>query len=168
MRIATLHHADREEKLHRARAVGRVAYRIARAANLVGVMEIEGDEKHLRKFRNGLLFIDLYEPFRLPVDAEFSRLRISYNGKNVFEIRWESVGTFNIIPFEEAIDWIGSLARATDTTEVLTAGRAEPSTWAMSIVGFAGLRFMARRRRKFAPLWRVTANSRSNIGGGPL
>ena len=80
-RIATLHHADPEEKLHRAKAIGRIAYWIARAANLVGVLEIQGEEKHLREFRGGLLFIDLREPFRLPLDAGLSRLRISYIGK---------------------------------------------------------------------------------------
>ena len=79
----------------RAKAIGRIAHWIARAANLVGVLEIEGEEKHLREFRGGLLFIDLREPFRLPLDAGLSQLRISYNGKKVFEIRWHSTGTFN-------------------------------------------------------------------------
>jgi hypothetical protein len=55
--------------------------------------------------------LTLHEPFRLPLDAGSSRLRISYNGKKVFEIRWHSTGTFNVI-FEEAVEWIGSLARA--------------------------------------------------------
>jgi hypothetical protein len=120
-RIATLHHADREEKLHIAKAIGCVAYRTARAANLVGVLEIEGEEKHLREFRNGLLFMDLYEPFRRPVDAEFSRPRISYNGKKVFEIRWDSSSSRNILLFEETVEWVGSLARA---KEAIDAARA--------------------------------------------
>ena len=91
-----MHHADREERLHRAKAIGGIAYRIARAANLMGVREIEGAQKHLREFRGGLLFIDLYEPSRLPVDAEFSRLRLSHNGKKVFEIRWDGPNSLNI------------------------------------------------------------------------
>jgi hypothetical protein len=32
-RIAPLHHADRVERLQRTKAIGRIAYRIARAAN---------------------------------------------------------------------------------------------------------------------------------------
>ena len=110
-----MRHADHEERLRRAKAIGRIAYQIVRAANLVGVLKIEGAEMHLREFRGGLLFIDLYEPSQLPVAAEVSRLRISYGGKKVFEIRWDGPNSLNILLFEEAVDWIGSLARATDT-----------------------------------------------------
>lgn len=120
-RIAPLHHTDSEEKLHRAKAIGRIAYRIARTANLAGVQQIDGKEKHFRELRRGLLVIDLYEPFRLAGDAEFSRLRISYDGKKVFETRWDIIGTFNVILFEEAAEWIGSIARAADPFDTALA-----------------------------------------------
>jgi hypothetical protein len=121
VRIASLHHVDREQRLHKAKAIGRIAYRIARAASLVGVRDIEGEEKNLREFRGGLLFIDLHEPSRLAVDAEFSWLRISYNGKKVFEIRWDGPSSLNILLFEETVEWIGSLARAKDATDAARA-----------------------------------------------
>jgi hypothetical protein len=78
---------------------------------------MKGEERNLREFRRGLLFIDLYEPSRLAADAGFSRLRISYNCKKVFEIRWDATGTCNVILFEGAVEWIGSLARAKDAID---------------------------------------------------
>jgi hypothetical protein len=123
-RAAPLNRADREKSLERAKAIGRIAYRVARSANLVGVLEIEGEEKHLREFRHGRLFIDLYEPFRLPVGAEFSRLRTSYDAKRVLEIRWDGAGTFNVVRFEETVEWIGWLALARRIFSIAPSGKS--------------------------------------------
>jgi hypothetical protein len=78
----------------------------------VDVREIEGAEKQLREFRCGSLIIDLLERSRLFAGAESSRLRIADDDKKVLEIRWDSTGAFNVIHFEDAVEWIGSLARA--------------------------------------------------------
>jgi hypothetical protein len=103
---------ERQARLERAKAIGRIGYRIVRAANLMDVREIEGEERHLREFRRGSLFIDLFEPSRLVAGAESSQLRIAYDGKEVLEVRWDSTDAFNVVLFEEAVEWIGSLARA--------------------------------------------------------
>jgi hypothetical protein len=53
----------------------------------VDFAESRSEVKHLREFRAGFLFIDLYEPFRRPVGAEFPCFAFPANDKNV-EIRW--------------------------------------------------------------------------------
>jgi hypothetical protein len=46
----------------------------------------------------------------------------------------------------------GDNLEMTPTTVSLTEGVPEPSTWAMMILGFAGVGFMAYRRRKHSTL----------------
>ena len=96
---------DRRARIERAKALGRAAYRLARTGELVGNVEVDGEEKRLHEFRRGLLFIDLYEPFRSTAAAtEFSRLRVTYSGVKVLELRWCGAGTFNVVKFERG-EW---------------------------------------------------------------
>jgi len=44
-------------------------------------------------------------------------------GCEVFEIRWDSSSSRNILLFEETVEWVGSLARA---KEAIDAARASP------------------------------------------
>ena len=79
--------ADREARLERAKAIGRVAYRLARDAKISGFIEIEGERKLVRDFES---------------DDDFLQLR--YVGQKVFQVRWSKAGSFKIVTFESG-DW---------------------------------------------------------------
>jgi hypothetical protein len=65
-----------------------------------GNLPVDGEEKQLREFRRGRVFIDLWYPWRSDADeAEFSRLRLRYDGSLVLELRWSRAGTFNVVKF---------------------------------------------------------------------
>jgi hypothetical protein len=98
-------HADREARLQRAKAAGRIAYRLARDATIGGFIEIEGERKFTRDFRRGPMSIELYEAAGRPIcDTDFSQLRVHFAGRKVFVIRWSVAGNFKIVLFEPG-DW---------------------------------------------------------------
>jgi hypothetical protein len=100
-----VHRADREARLQRARAIGRIAYRLARDAKIEGFIEIDDGRKLIRECSRGRLTIALYaaanEP---PSETDFSELRVRYAGRKVFVIRWNLAGAFNVVAFEPG-DW---------------------------------------------------------------
>jgi hypothetical protein len=53
--------SDREARLERAKAIGRIAYRYARDATIVGFIETEGERKLVRDFKHGSMSIEFYE-----------------------------------------------------------------------------------------------------------
>jgi hypothetical protein len=63
--------ADREARLQHVKALGRVAYRFLRTSEIEGVLNFDGEEKHLSKFDEDGLCMELLQPFRagaLPFD----------------------------------------------------------------------------------------------------
>jgi hypothetical protein len=97
--------ADREARLDRAKAIGRIAYVHVRDEEIFGNNDIDGEEKQFRELAEGSIEIELAAPFRTDARPdEFSRLRIRVHGEKVFEIRWDKEGAFKVITFEPG-DW---------------------------------------------------------------
>lgn len=108
--------SEREARREHAKQIGRIAYRLARASKIEGVNDIEGEDKHWRQYRRGFISIDLDEPFRASAsETEFSRLRVSYAGVNVFEIRWDKTASFKVVKFQPG-EWEGTLLAMSDRT----------------------------------------------------
>ena len=92
--------ADSEQRLQRARSIGRIAYRLVRALGTEGFIETDC----------GPVSITLFEAaHREPSDHGVSQLRIHHAGKLVMEICWDAAGAFTLATFEEGVEWIGSL-----------------------------------------------------------
>ena len=86
---------ERAARVERAKQLGRAAYALARDGTIIGNIEIEDEEKRLKEFSRGRLSIELAAPWRVDAyEFEFSRLRITWDGARVFELRWDRVGTF--------------------------------------------------------------------------
>jgi hypothetical protein len=97
--------ADREARLERAKAIGRVAYSHARDGKIFGNIMLDGEEKQIRDVEERGIAIELLAPFRTYARPdEFSRLRISVHGEKVFEIRWDKAGGFKVVHFDQG-DW---------------------------------------------------------------
>jgi hypothetical protein len=97
--------ADREARLERAKAIGRIAYLHVRGADIFGNISVDGEEKRLRELEEDGLAIDLAAPFRAYArPAEFSRLRIRVQGEKVFEVRWDKAGGFKVVHYDQG-DW---------------------------------------------------------------
>ena len=111
-RIALLRRADREHRLQTVKALGRIAYRIARDGDLVCVVIRESQKKYLRKRDEGWLSIDWVAPHPRSVDhTDFSEIEVRADDRKVLEIRWNSVGLFKAVLYEpgvweqELLDW---------------------------------------------------------------
>jgi len=101
--------SDREARRTRAKELGRVAYRLARAEDVSGVIAVEDEEKHVREFQEGGLTAELLIPFRANArPEEFSRLQVRHCGRKVLELRWSKAGDFSLVHFEPG-DWEGVL-----------------------------------------------------------
>lgn len=98
---------DRQERIERAKKLGRLAYRLMGAADICGVVTVDGQQKMLRQYAciRGRLKIDFYEAHRATSDSEFSRIVIRYDGHRVFDIRWTVARDFKIITFEPGHEW---------------------------------------------------------------
>jgi hypothetical protein len=97
--------ADRQARLERAKAIGRIAYSLVRLEDIQANIPLDGEEKQLREIEEGGIAIELAAPFRpYARPDEFSRLRIRIYGEKVFEVRWDKAGSFRIITFEPG-DW---------------------------------------------------------------
>lgn len=93
--------SERAIRIERLKALGRAAYRLARAGEIVGNIEVKGEEKRLMKFRRGFIFVELWEPWRSGAfDTEFPRLRVSCAGEKVLELRWDRADMFNVVLFK--------------------------------------------------------------------
>jgi hypothetical protein len=94
--------ADREAKLQRAKAVGRIAYSHVRWAERTS--QSTARKSNFRAHRAGIE-IELAASFRAYARPdEFSRLRIRVHGEKVFEIRWDKAGGFKIVHYDQG-DW---------------------------------------------------------------
>jgi hypothetical protein len=97
--------ADREARLERAKAIGRIAYSHVRWADIEANLPIDGEEKQLRELIEQGIAIDLAAPFRSYARPdEFSRLRIRVHGEKVFEVRWDKAGGFKVVHCDQG-DW---------------------------------------------------------------
>lgn len=97
---------DREARLYRAKALGRIAYRaIVNSCDIEGVVTFDDEDKHLRTFNEGGFIIELAEPFRAAaLPTEYSSLLIRYRHSKVLEIRWDKTGLFKVLRYEPG-DW---------------------------------------------------------------
>jgi hypothetical protein len=58
-------------------------------------------EKRMRILEEGGLSADLLAPFRAwALPSEYSQIQIRFDGRKVFEIRWDRAGAFKAIHFE--------------------------------------------------------------------
>ena len=97
--------ADREARLQRAKAIGRIACSHVRGADIFGNLPVDGEEKRLCELEEGGIAIDLAAPFRpYARPDEFSRLRIRVHGEKVFEVRWDKAGGFKVVHYDQG-DW---------------------------------------------------------------
>jgi len=97
--------SEREARLHRAKALGRIAYVILRASKIEGMLTFDGEDKHLRQFKDGALYMDLLIPFRPHAPpTEYSSIEIRYGRPKVLEIRWDTASLFKIVVFKPG-DW---------------------------------------------------------------
>jgi hypothetical protein len=97
--------ADREARLERAKAIGRIAYTHVRDATIFGNIPVDGEEKRLIQLEQDGIAIELAAPFRAYARPdEFSLLRIRVHGEKVFEIRWDKAGGFKVIHYDQS-DW---------------------------------------------------------------
>jgi hypothetical protein len=54
--------SDRQARIKKAKELGHIAYRLARAKEVYGVIDVEDEEKHLREFEERGLNCDPSEP----------------------------------------------------------------------------------------------------------
>jgi hypothetical protein len=92
-----LNKSDREARLQRAKALGRIAYRILRDYEIEGALDFDGEKKHLRRFDEDGLTAELVVPRADALPTEFSRIQIRADGRKVFEIRWDGAKTSGLL-----------------------------------------------------------------------
>jgi hypothetical protein len=89
----------------KAKELGRIAYRLAQAKEVYGVIDVEHEEKHLREFEERGLIVTLLSPFRAAAhENEFSSLHVRYYRRKVLHLRWTKAGDFKVVTFDEG-DW---------------------------------------------------------------
>lgn len=81
--------------------IGRIAYRHLKDAEVVGNIDIGDEEKQVRILEEDGLSAELIAPFRAWArPTEYSQIQIRIDGRKVFDIRWDSTGSFKAIHFE--------------------------------------------------------------------
>ncbi len=96
-----MNRADRQGRLQTIKVLGRIAYRHLKDAEVVGNIEIYDEEKQVRVLEEGDLSAELIAPFRAwALPTEYSRIQIRFDGRKVFEIRWDRAGSFKAVHFE--------------------------------------------------------------------
>jgi hypothetical protein len=88
--------ADREARLERAKAIGRIAYSHVRWADIEANLPIDGKEKQLRE----LIEQHRDRPGRTFPPARSSRRVFA----KVFEVRWDKAGGFKVVHYDQG-DW---------------------------------------------------------------
>ncbi|MET3972830.1 hypothetical protein ABIB94_007913 [Bradyrhizobium sp. JR7.2] len=84
--------SDRAARVELAKALRRIAYRLARDGEIVSNVELEGEGKQLTEYRRGFLLVDLGRPWRWGAfETEFSRLRYAGEKARAFST-WCSSG----------------------------------------------------------------------------
>lgn len=99
--------SDRQARLNRAKELGRLAYNVLRFEGLVGIIEIEGEDKYLREFdhrRRFGLSGSYVAPSRPERTHEFSRIQVRHLGRKVLDLRWSKAGDFQLVAYEPG-DW---------------------------------------------------------------
>ncbi|MEH2492921.1 hypothetical protein V1280_008860 [Bradyrhizobium sp. AZCC 2230] len=92
--------STRAARVERAKALGRAAYRLARSATIAGNLEVRARKQPI-EYRRGLMFTELWEPWRSSAfETEFSRLRVTYAGEQVLELRWNRANNFSVVLFK--------------------------------------------------------------------
>lgn len=92
---------ERAARVERAKALGRAAWRLAHDGKIIGNCELDGEEKRLTEFRSGRLSIELAAPWRADAyEFEWSRLRVTWDGEKVLELRWDRAALFNVVLFK--------------------------------------------------------------------
>lgn len=116
--------SDRQTKLQRAKELSRIAYSFLRFEDIVGVITLEGEEKHLREFNQQPLSGSLLIPFRSTASGdEFSRIQVRHLGRKVLELRWSKTGDFKLMVYEPG-EWEEQLEPARE--RVLSKHRVKP------------------------------------------
>lgn len=101
----------RAERVERAKALGRAAFALARNGTIIGNIEIDGEEKRITDFQHGRFPIELAAPWRADAfEFEWSRLRVSWDGTRVLELRWDRVGSFKVVQISGG-EWQETLTR---------------------------------------------------------
>ncbi|WP_316205299.1 hypothetical protein [Bradyrhizobium sp. SZCCHNS3004] len=108
-----MNQVDRKARTERAKELGRAAYRHGRDGEIVGYLTSEGEEKCLLDYRRGRVVIELWQP-KGPnaIEAEFSRLRVRYDGRVEFALQWSPAGLFKVVKLERGDCESELLARA--------------------------------------------------------
>jgi len=87
---------EREARLQRMKALGRIAYGILKSSEIDGVLDYDGEKKQLRIFEEDGLYMEMVEPFRSDAcPNEFSRIVIRQGRHKVFQIQW-STGDYSL------------------------------------------------------------------------
>ena len=88
---------DREARLNRTKALGRLAYRFLRSSEVEGTINCDGEDKHLSRFDDDGLSMELLQPFRADaLPTEYSEIEIRDRGSKVLAIRWDKGGHFKV------------------------------------------------------------------------
>jgi hypothetical protein len=96
--LSPVRRTDCQGRSERARELGRIAYRLAKDGDLVGVVTREGREKYIRKRDEGWLSVELVTPHpRSTNPTDFSELEVRASGRKVLEIRWDNTGSFKVV-----------------------------------------------------------------------
>lgn len=102
---------ERAARRERAKALSRIAFRLARTGVIFGNMEIEGESKRVTEFDRGRLSIELAAPWRTGAfETEFSRLRVTWEHAKVLELRWDRADHFTLVLFKPG-EWEAALLR---------------------------------------------------------
>jgi hypothetical protein len=102
---------DRIERLERAKALGRIAYRLARAGEIVGSIEVEGEEKRPMEFTPRLNLHRDVAPWRSSAcDTEFSNFCVMRAG-GCSSFAGGRPDFFSFVLFKSG-EWEGCLPRA--------------------------------------------------------
>lgn len=83
MGVPRLRRADREDRLEKIKALGRIVHRLGKDGDLVGMVTREGQEKYLRVRDEGWLSIELLTPHPRSSDltTDFSEIEVSAYGR---------------------------------------------------------------------------------------
>ena len=97
--------AGRLKRLQKIKAIGRLAYRVLKDADIFfGIITVQGENKLLRTFEEGSLSAELLMPHPSKTPSDFSEIVIREHGRMVFLIRWDSTGSFKVMLFKPG-DW---------------------------------------------------------------
>jgi hypothetical protein len=80
-------------------------YRFLRTSEIEGTLECDGEDKHLSKYEEDGLCLELLEPFRAGVlPAEYSELEIRYRAGRSSTFAGIGPATFKVVMYEPG-DW---------------------------------------------------------------